>query len=85
SGASAARVELTAADGELCLVVSDGGCGFEATDARRGDALGLANIRERVRLISGRLAIDSAPGRGTRIELRARAVLDAARVEPTAT
>ncbi|MGE5361187.1 MAG: PAS domain S-box protein [Bacteroidales bacterium] len=85
SGASAARVELTAADGELCLVVSDRGCGFDATAARRADSLGLANIRERVRLISGRLAIDSAPGRGTRIELRARAVLSAPHVEPTAT
>ncbi|NMG45403.1 histidine kinase [Aromatoleum toluvorans] len=47
------------------LVVADDGAGFDA-DAARGRH-GLAGMRHRVQMFAGELAIDSGPGRGTRI------------------
>ena len=70
SGASAASVSLAAGDGELHLAVEDEGRGFDVAAAHR-DSLGLANMRERVRSVGGRLEVSSAPGRGTRIEVNA--------------
>ncbi|MGE5359286.1 MAG: PAS domain S-box protein [Bacteroidales bacterium] len=71
SGASSALVELTTDGGELRLAICDDGGGFDGAAAERRDSLGLANMRERVRMIAGRLTIDTAPGRGTRIEVQA--------------
>jgi signal transduction histidine kinase len=68
--AAATSVHLTAhatAHG-VSLVVADDGRGF-AVDAPRPDGrLGLAGMHERVRLLGGRLAIESRPGGPTRIE-----------------
>ena len=62
------------ADAQLCITVTDEGVGFEP--ARLEDRLnngdvgwGLFRIRERLTLLGGRMDIDSAPGRGTRIQL----------------
>lgn len=55
--------------GRLTLVVADDGCGFDPATAIGGS--GLANLRHRATAIGGRLAIASAPGRGTRITLEA--------------
>lgn len=73
--ARARRVALTLrrdGDGRLCLRIEDDGAGF-APDSAAGRGQGLRTLRERARLLGGRLRIDSAPGRGTRIELRCRA------------
>ena len=62
------------ADDQLCVSVSDQGAGFDP--ARLDDrskagqvGWGLFRIRERLTLLGGRLDIDSAPGRGTRVRL----------------
>ncbi len=62
------------ADDQLCITVTDLGVGFEP--ARLDDrsktgqvGWGLFRIRERLTLLGGRLDIDSAPGRGTRVRL----------------
>jgi len=62
------------ADDQLCITVTDRGAGFEP--ARLDDrskaghvGWGLFRIRERLTLLGGRLDIDSAPGRGTRVRL----------------
>lgn len=69
--AKAARVELTALDrNQIRLVVADQGKGFDLTTLethRTTGGLGLFSIRERLELLGGRVAIDSAPRRGTRI------------------
>jgi PAS domain S-box-containing protein len=62
------------ADGQLCITVTDQGVGFDAArlDDRsnaRQVGWGLFRIRERLTLLGGRLDIDSAPGRGTRVRL----------------
>ncbi|MDT0632233.1 sensor histidine kinase [Rubrivirga litoralis] len=68
--AGTGRARLTAepvggAGGAVRVTVSDDGAGFDAAGGRGG--LGLASVRERVGLVGGRLAVDSAPGAGTRV------------------
>jgi PAS domain S-box-containing protein len=62
------------ADDQLCITVTDQGVGFEP--ARLDDrskagqvGWGLFRIRDRLTLLGGRLDIDSAPGKGTRVRL----------------
>jgi PAS domain S-box-containing protein len=62
------------ADDELSITVMDRGIGFEpaALDdfSQAGQVgWGLFSIRERLNLLGGRVEIDSAPGRGTRVRL----------------
>jgi signal transduction histidine kinase len=69
--ASAGRVAVTLSymDGEAALDVRDDGSGF--TPAADGfgpnGGLGLRGMRERVEALGGRLAVETAPGRGTTI------------------
>ena len=67
AGARAASVTLRQMDGGLLLAVRDDGVGFDPENPRKGMRLGLASMRERVRLVHGTLDIESAPGRGTTI------------------
>jgi signal transduction histidine kinase len=57
-------------DGWHEVIVRDEGAGFDAANAA-GSGLGLFRIRERIGLLGGRVEVDSAPGRGTRIVLLA--------------
>ena len=59
---------------QLCITVSDQGIGFEPTElddrSKAGQVgWGLFSIRERLTLLGGRVEIDSAPGKGTRVRL----------------
>ena len=72
AGARHATVNLNAYDGVVILEVSDDGSGFDP--GRLEEALdhgfGLAAMRERVEQIGGTLAVHTAPGEGTRVEVR---------------
>lgn len=65
--ASSVQVRLRLVEAGTELVVSDDGCGFDARAADAADGLGLRGMHERMRLLGGKLELDSAPGRGTRI------------------
>jgi signal transduction histidine kinase len=67
AGARTASVSLRAMDGGVLLAVRDDGVGFDPAVPRGGGSLGLASMRERVRLVNGTLEIASAPGQGTEI------------------
>ncbi len=71
--ARAQQVEVRVATGESELQVSivDDGCGFDPhQSAGRGERrFGLSVMRERAEGIGGRLTVESAPDRGTRIEV----------------
>jgi signal transduction histidine kinase len=67
AGVRAAKVTLRQMDGGLLLAVADSGIGFDPQSPRRGMCLGLASMRQRVRLVHGTLEIESAPGHGTTI------------------
>jgi len=55
-------------DGPLTLEIQDDGQGFEVGEDESG--MGLENIRQRVLALGGKLAIDSAPGKGTTLRVR---------------
>ena len=67
SRASTARFEVCKEDGVLRMTVEDNGVGFNYDAAINGSSsgFGLANLRERVRLLGGSLKIETAPGKGT--------------------
>jgi signal transduction histidine kinase len=66
-------IALRQHDAALDLRIRDDGKGFDLDAARarvgRGQELGLLGIEERVRLIGGQLAIRTAPGKGTEIQV----------------
>jgi signal transduction histidine kinase len=66
-GANAMTVLLSARGSGLQLAVSDNGSGFDPERSRGRGSLGLASMRERVRLLRGQLDIESAPGHGTTV------------------
>jgi PAS domain S-box-containing protein len=70
SGASNANVTVKMTEGGLLMTVTDNGRGFETAAPRITAAAGLANMRERVRAVSGRFLIESSLGAGTRIDVR---------------
>ena len=65
--ASAVTVLLSPRDRGLQLAVSDNGGGFDTARPPEHASLGLASMRERVRLLHGELDIESTPGRGTTV------------------
>jgi len=67
-GGSMIKVELEAMHGFLQLKVSDNGKGFDVNNYEPG--LGLASMRERMRMVGGTLEIHSSWGRGTEIVTR---------------
>jgi signal transduction histidine kinase len=71
SGASRVSVRLWRNASRIGVGVRDNGKGFSLSRSSNGmsDRMGLTNIRERSRLIHGRLHLHSSPGRGTRIRL----------------
>ena len=61
------------------LAVTDDGNGFNLAKAREQGGLGLRSIEERIRLVGGRLSIDTAPRMGTTITVWVRVLASPAR------
>jgi signal transduction histidine kinase len=51
------------------LTIADDGCGMSAELTGERKTYGMLGMRERVNMLGGRIEIDSAPGRGTHIEV----------------
>jgi len=68
-------VNLESRNGELFAQVRDDGHGFDVAEVESSyearSSLGLVNMRERARLINGRLTIESQPLQGTTVTLTA--------------
>ena len=69
SQAEKAEVSVSCLENQIVLEIADSGVGF---DPRRipHAGLGLVSMQERVAALDGRLAIDTAPGQGTRIRVQ---------------
>jgi PAS domain S-box-containing protein len=67
SGATQAQVELSCEKNEIRLRIVDAGTGFDPAIRNRSAGLGLVSMRERLRLLGGRLTVESAPMLGTEI------------------
>jgi signal transduction histidine kinase len=70
SGTTHLQVSLTGGRDEIVLTVSDAGVGFDPARAAKGRGIGLASMRERLRLVRGQLSIESRPGQGTVMRAR---------------
>ena len=70
SRAKTARVILERDLREVLLKIEDDGCGFDiGKPVNSGKGMGLKNIAERTRMLGGKLKLDSAPGKGARMEI----------------
>jgi PAS domain S-box-containing protein len=67
SGVRRFDVELRYASDAINLSVRDSGSGFDRDDALKARGLGLISMTERMKLVGGRISIDSEPQRGTTI------------------
>jgi two-component system nitrate/nitrite sensor histidine kinase NarX len=72
--ATRATVRIERVGGSARIVVEDDGVGFDPAvlSASLEGGFGMSTMRERVEQVGGSLAVDAAPGRGTRIEVRLR-------------
>lgn len=68
SGVSAARVTARGDGERLTVTIADGGHGFDPRSPRTGTGIG-QSIEKRLAGVGGAVAIDSAPGQGTTVEL----------------
>jgi signal transduction histidine kinase len=60
------RVTAVAGEKEIVITIEDDGAGFDpSTLAAGGGGLGLSGIAERARILGGKSAVRSAPGKGT--------------------
>jgi len=66
--ASSVHIELSSSAEGVELSISDNGRGFDLTLKKNG--IGFYNISNRVKLFSGSLIIDSAPGKGCLLSAR---------------
>lgn len=64
AGAAHAWVQVSSADGRLCVEVRDDGRGFDPAAVAAGH-YGLLGLQERARLLGGECRVQSAPGQGT--------------------
>ena len=73
AGAQKVGVSLEASPRGVVMIVEDDGRGFEPETARRGAStrFGLLGMRERLALIHGGLEIETEPGAGTTLLIRA--------------
>ena len=68
SGATSVTVRVSESDSETTFVVEDDGLGFDQGGSSGDrDGYGLFTMRERMALLNGSLAVESAPGHGTRV------------------
>ena len=63
-------VQVQQANDQVLITITDHGAGFDPQSAAVAGRLGLAFMRERVRLLGGLFDIDSARGKGTCIHAR---------------
>jgi signal transduction histidine kinase len=60
------RIEVLMRENEIRVEIRDWGIGFDPK-AVKGGHFGLEGMKERTRLLGGKIVIDSAPGMGTHI------------------
>lgn len=70
--ASRAEVRIQKLDGNICMKIKDNGKGFQAEralDDKKNNRLGLLGMRERVEMVAGTFCVESAPGKGTVVQV----------------
>jgi len=77
--ATEAAIALEAGPDKVIMTISDNGRGFDAAAelSRASTSMGMVSMRERAEAIGGRLRVESAPDRGTRV------IVEVPRAAPT--
>jgi PAS domain S-box-containing protein len=70
SGSTHFQVSLTGGSDEVQLMVKDSGKGFDPQEALNAKGIGLASMKQRLKLVNGQLSIQTEPGHGTAIFAR---------------
>jgi signal transduction histidine kinase len=70
SGARHFYVSLAGKTDAIELAVQDSGAGFKLDEAIKGQGLGLASMKERMKLVDGELSMESQLNQGTTIRAR---------------
>jgi len=75
SGAKSVQINLYRNEKEIQLKVEDDGHGFDvlrvSEGALRSQQWGLLGMQERAELVGGQVSVESQPGKGTRLDIRA--------------
>lgn len=69
--ATQAQVKIQNVNGAICMKIIDNGKGFQAarlSHSKRHKRLGLLGMSERLEMVNGNFAVESAPGKGTTIQ-----------------
>ena len=70
SGCSEITIDLGFTDSAgLCIIARDNGRGFHTSGQHASAGIGLTNMQQRARLIGAEMSFDSAPGKGTTLQL----------------
>jgi signal transduction histidine kinase len=67
--ATSVRISLHASNSNVVLSVVDNGKGISADETAHRGSFGIIGMTERARALGGHVAIDGAPGEGTRVEV----------------
>ncbi len=67
AGVSSARVIFASYDGQVRVTIEDDGRGFDAEKINEKQGFGLRSMCGRAEAVGGRFAVNSAPGKGTRV------------------
>ncbi len=68
SGSNKVSVRLYSDSEFAYLDITDDGCGFDLTAKKLSSGLGLASMKERMRLVAGHLKMQTSPGNGVAIQ-----------------
>ena len=69
SGATAAEVRVAGVEGKIHLSISDRGKGFDPAVESIQSGIGIRGMRERMRLVGGRLELNARPMEGSRTDV----------------
>jgi len=69
SGAASVKVNLNKTDDIIELVISDDGIGIDKDKINSLTSMGIAGIKERAKLVNGRVSIRGKKGSGTVIKV----------------
>ena len=67
AGAGRAQVQLEFDADCVRASIVDAGVGFDPSAPRQSGKLGMSSMQERAEGVGGRIVVESAPGRGTRV------------------
>ena len=71
SGARSAQIIFSFSNGEIQVIIQDDGRGFDSEKIAATQGFGLRSMRGRAEMVGGRLEVNSTPGKGTQVIIRA--------------